>query len=197
MINFYTNVLHEVVVSPRKSARRILDADLENKDLVLVLATSYALGMVLTLLTLLSLDQTTAALPSMPVHVVGVALTVVTIGLISALIWSIGNRLGGTASFIEVVRVVLWQFFIMSFLTPLEIWAQLGIPTIQDGTTIDVANISPVVLGVYGVLFGVQLYLLANFIAEVHSFKSVSKVAMGLVSASLLLAVLLGVSVAG
>lgn len=199
MAVYYINLIKEAFIDPRQSAQRILDTQtLDDKNTLLLMVTSYVVGMCLAQLTLFALDSQTASLPSMQVHIPGLILTALTSILMASLILGVGRYFGGTGEFRDILKVVLWQFFLTSFLTPLETWAQLELPVAPEpGTTLNVAEISSLVIGVYTFVFGAQLYLLANFIAQAHGFASTRKVALALIGISLFVATLLALSISG
>jgi hypothetical protein len=198
MINFYLNILYEAFTNPRQSARRIINQRLDDRQLVLLFATSYVVSTCIHQVMLFFLKAEGEQLPALGLYTLLFIPTVITTFFTSAVIWSVGQHFGGKGTFREVISVFIWQSFILALaLTPFETWAEKNLPDMSTGQPIDISAIPVSVIVVYLLIFATQIYLLANFIAEVHAFKNIARIISVLLGVSLLLGVLLSVSIAG
>ena len=87
-----------------------------------------------------------------------------------AIVW-IGRWRGGHGSFADVLILMVWLQFILLTLQVAQIAAQVLIPSMTQG------------LGFLSV--GLFIWLLSNFVAEVHGFKSVGMTFFGVMLALL------------
>lgn len=80
----------------------------------------------------------------------------------------IGRWAGGTGTFADALILMVWLQFILLILQAVQIVAQVALPPLTD----IVAIISIVIF----------MYLISNFTAELHGFKSVTKTFFGVMA---------------
>lgn len=115
---------------------------------------------------------------------------VVMVGIVLATYW-IGRMRGGSGSLPDAVIVIAWLQFILLCLQGVQVAAQVLLPVLAD------------IIGIVGLV--AFLWLLTNFVAELHGFRSFWLVLVGVVAsmmtlgfaAALLILVLFGGPVAG
>lgn len=191
-MGLYLNILKEAIITPRQSARRILDQALETQNLILLFLTGYAVSAFFAQVTFALVDQEGMPVPPITIHIPGIILTAILVPFIAGLVWGIGQSFGGKGEFDGAVQIVVWQFFLTSFLTPLEVWAQLNFSFMEDANAIDLNNTPPMFVVMLCGVYALKFYIFVNFIAELHGFKSAAKIAVSLVGVSLLVMTIFG-----
>lgn len=93
----------------------------------------------------------------------------------------VGQRFGGKGSFDDALILMVWLQFILLILQALQIVVQIAIPPLAD--LVGIASIA------------IFMWLISNFVAELHGFQSVGRTFLGVIltlfAISLLLAFLL------
>ncbi|MEM6622614.1 MAG: YIP1 family protein [Pseudomonadota bacterium] len=177
--------LVEGYVSPRASARRMLDSDFGWDTIALLVILGYLISACFAIFV--PIEQATTSLIAK--HVWGVLNQVLGIALISALAWQLGRWSGGTSTFQQMALVLGWHQVVIAFLSPfllgLVARMQSTVASIEEqaarGETPPVPDVGGgVVLGGM-IAAGYALWLMASFIAEAHGFRS----AMGVVGVML------------
>jgi hypothetical protein len=184
MIDFLRDLLRETLKTPRAAARRLIDSGLAGS----VAWTGY--GIVVTasaVLAWLSMSATPVATGGV---VEGPGMTPLGVALVQAIsilllggVATVGGRVfGGTGRFPEALLLAVWLEFILILLQVVQLVVMIVFP------------FSSVLIGILGmVLF---LWLLTNFVAELHGFSSLPRVFFGIVAGFVIVGFVL-VSVAG
>ena len=95
------------------------------------------------------------------------------------LVYQVGRLFGGRGSFPDALLIVVWLQFLMLILQVAQLVAGL---------------VSPALAGIIGMVgFGVFLWLMTTFIAELHAFPSRGFVFLGMVLTCLAVGFLLGI----
>lgn len=171
--------------SPRAGARLVMNLDLPVAARWMALAL---MAIVSTLLTLLSLaasplaeDPAVQMLRQSPIFLATLQGLVMLVA--SALIHVQGRWAGGTGRFVDALVLVVWLQVILSLIQAVQIVVGLVLPALAD--LIGVATL------------GLFVWLLTNFIAELHGFRSLVLVFVGILGTVLLLSLILSVVAAG
>lgn len=174
MIDFLRDLLAETLRRPRDAARRLIGSGLAGS----VAWTGY--GIVVTasaVLAWLSMSATPVAtggvLDGPAMTPIGVAaVQAVSILLLAGVATLFGRAAGGTGRFPEALLLAVWLEFILILLQVVQLVVMIVFPFFS------------VLISMGGmVLF---LWLLTNFVAELHGFSSLPKVFFGIVASFLL-----------
>jgi len=166
---------------PRSGARAVMAIPLSRRQrweiLLLIVVLSAALAQLSVLLT---------GSPGMAAG--PMAATPMTLGLIQLFllvsmaigIWFVGAKMGGSGSLDDAIMLVSWLQFIMICLQVLQILALFILPMVS------------LMIGLGGLIL--FFWLLVIFISEMHGFKSLTAVFMGVLISIIVFAVLLSIS---
>lgn len=97
-----------------------------------------------------------------------------------AIVW-VGRWRGGVGTFENVLILMVWLQFILLILQAFQIAVQILVPPLAD------------ILGFASV--GIFLWLLSNFVAEVHKFESVGKAFAGIMITMFAMGLLLAIAI--
>ena len=163
-------LLREAILEPRASARRMIAANLPAEVVWGALALASVLSVLLIWVTLGGFGHIaptppgTAGLPSpLMLAVMQAAFTL----LGAATVTIVGARLGGTGEFGEVLVVMVWMQMVLVVVQAVQTFA--GIILAPLAGLIGLASV------------GLFFWLLTNFVAEVHGFRNLWRVFLGLV----------------
>lgn len=156
------------VQSPREGARAVLSLGLPNEARWVALVLM-AIGA--ALLTSLSIALLPAELRDMlgddlPSPLVSAALQMLALLLLTLTIHRVGRWRGGAGSFADALLLVGWLQFILLCVQALQLVTQLVMPLISE------------IIGIAGI--ALFFWLLTNFVAELHGFRSLGKVFAGI-----------------
>lgn len=171
---------------PREGARAIMALHIERRQRWEILLLIVVLSAVLAQLTFLIAGSGGASIAG-PFPASPFTLGIVQLFLLLAMVGGIhviGRRAGGTGELDDAILLVAWLQFIMICLQVLQTAALFLLPPLS------------LLIGIAGlVLF---FWLLTNFIAELHGFKSLTAILVGImismVAFAILLSILLGLS---
>lgn len=171
-------LLGQTVREPRAAARRILSMQLASGTVWKSFALVVVLSAVAGWLTLAVMPAETA--PMMPGQASPLSLAVVQ-GLSTLLLAggvAFGGRIfGGRGAFAGALVLVVWLEFLLVCLQALQFFLMLVLPTLST------------LVGFVAV--GLFLWILTNFVAELHGFKSLGKVFAGIVGGFLVAGLLI------
>lgn len=181
------------VQSPRQGARRIMAFDLpiNGRWLALILvATGSAIGTHLSI-ALMPPEQRDMMLTLIASPVRTALLQAGIWAVIAAAIAAGGRMRGGTGSFPDALILMVWLQFILLCVQLVQVVAGVMLPFLAD------------LIGLAGL--GLLLWLLTNFVAELHGFRSLIAVFAGLIAgafafvfvAAILLTMIIGSPPAG
>ena len=169
---------------PRRAARMILDLRLP----LSVWWTAMVLISVLSTLLLsldLSLmpppDDVAAAVPTMgPLVLAALVIGVQALG--AYLMAKVGQWAGGRGQFDEALRLTVWMQAVLMVVQVAQVLAMATLPLLAD------------VVGFVGL--GLSMWLMVNFVAELHGFRSLFKVFAGIIAVSFAMVIALSVVLA-
>lgn len=175
MIADLTRWIFEGYAAPRQSVRRLLDGGYGLDTALLLLVLGYVIGTILELVFIGGnrADDGTR----LSVHLVGVFSQLISFFLLSALVFWIGRSAGGTGTLEQVQLAIGWHALVTSVLTPVLLAAVQ--PVMSTASDPEGANMPEISGGAVLVVMGfglLMLWLLANYIAEVHNFRSAGRV---------------------
>lgn len=169
--------------SPREGARMVMNANVPSKARWFALALMAVASAVLAHLSFgLMPQETQTEMGAAMRNPFGTAVFQAAIMVASVFVthW-VGQRFGGKGTFDDALILMVWLQFILLILQVLQIVIQVTLPPLSD------------VVGIASV--AIFLWLISNFVAELHGFQSVAKTFFGVIltilAISMLLAVLL------
>lgn len=172
------------VQKPREGARMVMQADVPTGARWVALALTAVLSALLAHISfsLLPADELATVPESALSPIVTAVIQAVIMVLSVVLIHWVGKLFKGTGSFDDGLILLVWLQFIVLFLQVLQILVQIAFPSVFSN-----------VIGILSlVLF---LWLLINFIAELHGFRSVLLTAVGFMGALFIFAFILALLV--
>ncbi|MEM6547660.1 MAG: YIP1 family protein [Pseudomonadota bacterium] len=177
MVKDLLGLIAEGLYSPRLSARKILDGNHGMDAVVLMVALSYLVQAILAIII-------TGRAASEEDHLFfgHLLAAVVHIGLfllIVMLAFGIGKVLGGRGTRQQAFQVIGWHTLVTTLLAPVFLLAQTQMT--PDGAP-------GIVIAVFLMAGGVWLWVLANFVAELHGFQSVWSTLAGVFAVAMLMA---------
>ncbi len=158
------------IQAPREGARQVMKADVPMPARWIALALTAILSALLAHVSvgLMAADAQAAMSPSMQ-NPVGTAAFQGALMLAAAhLMHWVGRWFGGQGSFGDALLLMVWMQFILLVLQAVQIVVQVVLPPLTDL----VAMLSVVIF----------LWLISNFIAELHGFASVGKTFLGVLA---------------
>ncbi len=191
----FSDLLRHAVDSiraPQDEARWVKSIDLPRgsrwEALLLIVVISVILGQISTFIVLGETNVIMGPLLANPM-MAGILQMSLLVLMVFAIFW-IGRAMGGTGGFGDAILLVAWLQFIMACVQVIQTAALLLIPPLAS------------LIGVVG--FVLFFWLLTNFIAELHGFRSLGQVFLMVIVAlvgvafglSLILA-MIGVAVPG
>lgn len=158
------SAMRATVVNPRQGARRVLDLNLPAQVGAMALALMVIISALLSLFAAQVFasggDDGLSAMLRNPLQVVAVQAVVLAITLM--LMVGVGRRFGGQGNMTQALSLLAWLEAILNLLQAAQLLLLFVSPSIAEG------------LGFISILL--FLWLLANFIAEMHGFASAGKV---------------------
>lgn len=153
--------------SPREGARRVMKAAVPVQARWVALGVTAIVSAMLAHLSIALMPiefraQMGQGMSPFVTAVVQAGLMVASVYLVHA----VGRWRGGTGSFEDALILMVWLQFILMMLQLLQIVVQVVLPPLSD------------LVGLISV--AVFLWLLSNFVAELHGFRSVGKVFFGI-----------------
>ncbi|MDG1280133.1 MAG: YIP1 family protein [Pseudorhodobacter sp.] len=157
-------LLRETLISPRKGARMILDLGLAARVGWLALALMAVGSAILTHLTMVMMSPEAVAYwgGAMGSPVNTAILQWVVMFVTVHAVHRLGRMRGGAGTLAESVVLVAWLQFVLLALQALQLVVQVILPPFAQ------------LLGLAGL--GLFFWLLTNFVAEIHGFKSLGAV---------------------
>lgn len=152
----------EGYVAPRRSIRRLLDTGNGLEAALLMLALAYVVQAILTVLFI-------SAGVGIGGHLLAIVQQLVVFFVLSALIYGVGRMAGGTGTLEGAQLVVGWHALVVSVISPLAI----GVSSVAFRPEAEEGAGLPAGLGFLAFLYvAISFWLMANFIAELHGFRS-------------------------
>lgn len=178
-------------MAPGRSMRRLLDMDLGVDAIVLIALLGYLIQAILAIV--MGQGPGDGSSP-FSFHVIGLLVFFGTFFMLSEMIYSIGKMAGGKGTRPQTFLTLAWHGLVMSFLWPL--WPKLRVEDQAidgaDGAA-SMPTIPPDQVLMLLIIFAVWIWLLANYVRELHGFGNVWNVLgsllMGMVGFSIAVAV--------
>jgi hypothetical protein len=191
--NFAANIL-EALTAPRRSARKILRAEVSLSDCVLMVILGVAVhGIVSSGLALIDPSLASMGGAGLGVRLAEIGVQIVMFFLLSGAAFTVGVRFGGKGSLPELRSVVAWHALATGFLAPLNVIGMSGVTPEGGNPGIGFLLVM--------VSVGVSVWVFASFIAEAHGFKNIGGVigvtVMGFMLFGLVAMMLMGIVTGG
>lgn len=165
-------------VAPRTAARRVIDNVNDFQGVAVIFGLSFTLSAIVLILKA-TFNAEAAADIERAGGVISTTLNMliysgVTFGIVCGVVFGVGRLFGGVGTFLNVTAVVAWHGLISVVFSP---FVSVSALTSETGAAL---------VPVFIILF--VTWLLINFAAEAHQFKSVWKVAAVMVGLMFILA---------
>lgn len=177
----FAQALVQGFTAPRLSARRILDSGGGVQLALMMVALSYLVQAIFSILLM----------PGgfgIGGHLLAIIQQVIIFFLLSGLVYGIGRMAGGTGSLLGSQLVVAWHALVTSVISPLAIGISAATFRAQASGEIPSAVL---LLGV--VYVAISFWLMANYVAELHGFRSAASVLGAIIGLTFAFAILLAV----
>lgn len=178
-INTIAAEMRAAVQDPRASARRVIAANLSlNTSALALLIVAILTGIISAFVGQMAQGGDTAAMPMAALSPVQWAIMQIAAMFVGAsLIAAVGRGFGGQGTLAQSIALLAWAEFIVLMVQIAQVAAMFIIPP------------AAVILAVIGI--GLTIWLIVNFVAELHGFDSLIKVFFALVGVSFLLIVIM------
>jgi hypothetical protein len=156
---------------PRTSVRRLLSGGHGLGDALMMVALAYLIGSILTIMVPGGAPAT-AGVP-IGLHLLGLLLQFISFFIASGLVFLIGRMFGGQGTRQETYLTMAWYSLVTSLIVPLTLPARNQLTeavAAAGGGQAEVPLGAPILL--FAAAFGIMLWLLSNYIAELHRFRS-------------------------
>ncbi|HET7408812.1 MAG TPA: YIP1 family protein [Paracoccaceae bacterium] len=161
-----TGDLARVVVQgytdPRASARQLLESGNGLEAALGMVALAYLVQAILTIMFM-------SGGFGIGGHMLAIMQQLVTFFLLSALIYGVGRLAGGTGTMQGAQLVVGWHALVTSLISPLAIGVSTAAFTAEDEGS---GGIPPGLAFMAFVYVAISFWLMANYVAELHGFRS-------------------------
>jgi hypothetical protein len=167
---------------PRQAARALMAEDVpiraRTAGLLLVAVVTAVLASLQVGLHPQTLDPVSAAMLASPFRAAVVQWGFLALSVV--LIYRVGRAFGGTGSFPDALLIVVWLQLLTLVLQVLQLLATVIAPPLAG------------IIGIGG--FVLFLWLMTNFIAELHGFRSLGLVFAGMAGTAIATGLLLGIA---
>jgi hypothetical protein len=178
-INTIFSEMRATVQDPRSGARRVMAANLSmNEAALALLIVAILTAIISAFVGQMAQGIDTAAMPMAalsPVQWAVMQIAAMFVG--AALIAAVGRFFGGQGTLAQSIALLAWAEFIVLMVQIAQVLSMFILPPVA------------VILAVIGI--ALTLWLIVNFVAELHGFDSLFKVFFALVGVSFLLVVIL------
>ena len=178
-INSIFSEMRATVQDPRGGARRVMAANLSMNEAALALLIVAILTAILSAFVgQMASGVDTEAMPLAalsPVQWAVMQIAAMFVG--AALIAGVGRSFGGHGTLAQSIALLAWAEFIVLMVQVAQVLSMFILPPVA------------VILAVIGI--ALTLWLIVNFVAEVHGFESLIKVFFALVGVSFMLIVIM------
>lgn len=185
-----THVMQLTLQNPRAAARHLIGWQLSLSTVWLVLALMAVLSALLATMSLLvapdqaepgMVEPTILAVLQNPLQVA--VLQAVVMVVMAMLAQGVGRMFGGLGNFADALVLIAWTEALLCLLQLAQIVLMVVSPSLATA------------VGLFGMVLFV--WVLSNFIAEMHSFASAGKVLLGMIATLLAISVLMAIAVVG
>lgn len=177
----FIQVLIQGYTAPRLSARQILASGGGLELALMMVALAYLVQAIFSILFLPGGFGIAG-------HLIAAVQQVIIFFLLSALVYGVGRMAGGTGTILGSQLVVAWHAIVTSVISPLAIGVSTATFQAQDSGELP----SGVLLT--GVIYvAISFWLMANYVAELHGFRSAVSVLGAIIGLTFAFAILLAV----
>ncbi len=181
MIRDLVSGVVEGYIAPRRSVRRLLDGGYGIEAALLMLALAYLVQAILMIMFISSGIGIAG-------HLLAIVEQVVMFFVLAALIFGLGRLAGGKGTMEGSQLVVAWHSLVVSIISPLAI----GVSSFAFRAQVGNGEGLPAGLGFLAFVYvAISFWLMANFVAELHGFRSTWGVLGALVGLTFACAILL------
>lgn len=184
------HVMQLTLQNPRAAARHLIGWQLSLSTVWLVLALMAVLSALLATMSLLvapdqaepgMVEPTILAVLQNPLQVA--VLQAVVMVVMAMLAQGVGRMFGGLGNFADALVLIAWTEALLCLLQLAQIVLMVVSPSLATA------------VGLFGMVLFV--WVLSNFIAEMHSFASAGKVLLGMIATLLAISVLMAIAMVG
>jgi hypothetical protein len=171
-------------LKPRRSVRRLLDGPHGIPEAVLLVVLAYLISAIFDILFPVAEPPVRA---SIALHLLALLLQLLSLFLVSGLVYGIGRRFGGQGSWRDATLGVAWYSLVTSLIAPLTVPARAQMIEAVEASgngPVEIAFGTPILI--FMVASGIMLWLFACYVAELHRFRrtwSVLAVVLGMSAA--------------
>lgn len=177
----FTQALIQGYTAPRLSARRILASGGGLQLALMMVALAYLVQAIFSIL----LQPGGFGIAG---HLLAIIQQVIIFFLLSALVYGVGRMAGGTGSLLGSQLVVAWHALVTSVISPLAVGVSAATFQAQESGELPSGVL---LLGV--VYVAISYWLMANYVAELHGFRSAASVLGAIIGLTFVFAILLAV----
>lgn len=176
------NLVVQTIVSPRSAARTLLAMNLavEVRWVGLALVSVLTLFQMNLTLFFVPIDALTPIEATMRNPLAGVPIQAASLVVIAAAMSRVGQMFGGEGQFSDALLLIVWLEFVLLCLQIVQLALLLVAPAL--GTVVSF------------LAMGLFVWAMAHFISELHGFKSMPKVVIGMFLTFIALALLMGLA---
>ncbi len=167
----------ETLAQPRQAARRVMALDLPLRDAWAALFFTAAASTVLFHLGLALLPEEARLFDVPPFATFAMQVTLLVLSTL--LVWHVGMMRGGKGNLPEAVSLMAWLQFVLLLVQALQIIAEVILP--------------PLAVLLAFAAMAIFLWLLTNFVAELHGFPSLVRVFFAILAVGFILSLALAV----
>jgi len=179
----FAQMLIQGYTAPRLSARQILASGGGLQLALMMVALTYLVHAIFSLL----LKSEGGGIGG---HLIAIIQQIIIFFLLSGLVYGIGRMAGGTGTILGAQLVVAWHALVTSVISPLAIGISAAMFRAQESGAIPSGVL---LLGV--VYVAISFWLMANYVAELHGFRSAASVLGAIIGLTFAFAFMLAIIV--
>lgn len=177
----FAQALIQGYTAPRLSARQILGLGAGVELALMMVALAYIVQAIFSILLLPGGFGIAG-------HMLAIMQQIIIFFLLSGLVYGIGRMAGGTGTLLGSQLIVAWHALVTSIISPLAIGISTATFEAQETGELPSAVL---LLGV--VYVAISFWLMANYVAELHGFRSAASVLGAIIGLTFAFAILLAV----
>lgn len=182
MIGTFATMMIEGLIAPRRSARYMIDRQLDLREIGLLIVLSYVMNSILMIL----LPPLSDSEPQGVLHLFGLIFWAIFVLFLSWVAWWPGRMFGGRGSWGQAVSAIAWMSVVSVIVLPLWLIGIQQVPVkeiLEAMSTEDLEKINAVrdaitpgaratFLALANISAIIWLWIYASFIAEIHGFRT-------------------------
>ena len=171
MIGDFFKAIMDGFLDSRRSVRRVMDGGWGMDAALAMLALSYLVSAAAQVL--FAGPELIGEASTISRHIGGVLQTVIGFFLLCWLVHWLGRASGGVGDFRETTLAIAWHALVTSFLSPVMVLSVSAVLSAEARSTGPEPEISGYALLGLLATSGLWLWLLANYVSELHGFRNV------------------------